>query len=247
MTIKLVISPITPLAVATTVVMPFISAPASLAQSTSPSEPRIQISPAALAEIREAPFSEVFDIGDARAFAIKDQDYNPSEPDIGFFSLWADVPELDRFALVVKYCFDDTSLAQANAELVSVTLSDGDTQLVTIDQVIESRPSYLNEVRPPRRSNVSTSFYYNPFYDPYYYSPFRFGLSYAPPTYIPGVECSMGLAFFDLMPVQDEIATLPDTTLNARLLFSDGKTENWRLGSGTVRALKTLPTLAPLQ
>ena len=206
---------------------------------------RVNISPAALAEIREAPFSQVFDIGDGEAFAVKDQDYKASEPDIGVFTLWAEVPELDRLGLVVKYCLEDTRIANANAELVEVTLSDGGRELVTIDDVVESRPAYLNQVRAPQQSNVSTSFYYNPFYDPFYYSPFRVGLSYSPPTYIPGVDCSTGLAFFDLQPVQAEMANLPETTLQARLLFSNGMTHNWQLGGGTVRELKTLPSFSP--
>ncbi|MEO1070324.1 MAG: hypothetical protein AAFW95_14630, partial [Cyanobacteria bacterium J06638_6] len=83
------------------------------AQSTSgDSSTRTNIPASVLAEIREAPFSQIFDLGDSRAFAIKDQDYKASEPDIGVFSLWADVPELDRLALAVKYCLEDTSIAR---------------------------------------------------------------------------------------------------------------------------------------
>jgi hypothetical protein len=41
------------------------------------------------------------------------------------------------------------------------------------------------------------------------------------------------------------MAGLPETTLQARLLFSNGITHNWQLGGGTVRELKKLPSFAP--
>ena len=232
-------------AIVTTAALPVVQILPSFAQ-TETTEAPLQIPAAALAEIREAPFSELFVLGDDQAYAIKDQDYNSAEPDIGFFSLWGDMPANDRLGVVVKYCFEDTSLANVSAELVEMQLMDGDTSLVTIDQVIDSRPAYLYEIRPARQSNLSSSFYYDPFYDPYYYAPFRLGFSYAPTTYIPGVECSTGLAFFDLAPVQSEIAALPEQTLRVRLLFSNGATEYWRLGGGTVSELKRLPTIEAL-
>jgi hypothetical protein len=70
-------------------------------------------------------------------------------------------------------------------------------------------------------------------------------LSYSPTTYITGVDCSTGLAFFDLQSVQTEMAGLPENTLQARLLFSNGMTHNWQLGGSTVRELKTLPFFSP--
>ncbi|NEQ48054.1 MAG: hypothetical protein F6K00_32790 [Leptolyngbya sp. SIOISBB] len=237
------------IATATVVTGTFVmmSAPSTQAQDNLTTQPRIQISPQALSEIREAPFSELFDIGDSEAFAVKDQDYNAAQPAIGFFSLWGDVPSREALGVAVKYCFEDTSLARANAELVEMKLMDGETELVTIDQVTVSRAAYLNEVQPPRQSNVHTSFYYDPWYDPFYYSPFRLGVTVAPPVYTPGVNCSAGAALFDLTPVQDEIAALPEQTLNVRLLFSNGATEYWRLGGGTVSELKQLPTIAAMQ
>jgi len=207
-------------------------------------EPLLSISPQALAEIREAPFSELFDIGESVAFAVKDQDYNAAQPDIGFFSLWGDVPARDALGVAVKYCFEDLSLAAAEAELVEMKLLDGDTELVTIDQVRASQAAYRNQVQAPRQSNVYTSFYYDPWYDPFYYSPFRIGVTTAAPTYIPGVDCSTGTTLFDLTPVQAELAALPEQTLQVRLLFSNGSTEYWELGGGTVRELKRLPTIA---
>lgn len=207
----------------------------------------VEVLPAVLAEIREAPFSELFTVADGEGYAVKDQDYLSSEPYMGFFSLWANVPDQDLLGVAVRYCFEDTDLAQANAELVQMTLSDGDTPLVTIDQVVKTEAAELNEIRPPRQTNVTTSFYYDPFYDPFYYSPFSFGVSYAPSTYIPGVECSEGSALFNLAPVQAELVNLPDKTLQVRLLFSNGATEYWQLGKGTVSEMKNLPSLAAIQ
>ncbi|MGF1458446.1 MAG: hypothetical protein ACFBSG_05405 [Leptolyngbyaceae cyanobacterium] len=219
----------------------------AIAQSDSTEGSQLKISPAALAEIREAPFSELFIIGDNAAYAVKDQDYNPAEPDLGLFTLWGNVPARDALGVAVKYCFEDTQLAAAGAELVEMQLMDGDATLATIDEVVTSRASYLNEIRPPRVSNVSSSFYFDPFYDPFYYSPFSVGFSYAPPSYIPGVECSTGTVLFDLTPVQAEIAALPEQTLKVRLLFNNGQTEFWQLGGQTVRELKRLPTIESQQ
>jgi hypothetical protein len=214
-----------------------------VAQDETP-EFTVDVLPSVLAEIREAPFSELFTVADGKGYAVKDQDYLASEPYMGFFSLWANVPEDALFGVAVRYCFEETELARADAELVQMTLAEGDTTLVTIDTVVSTEPAALNEIRPPRQSNVSTQFYYDPFYDPFYYSPFSFGVSYSPSTYIPGVECSEGSAIFDLDPVRTELATLPDETLQVRLLFSNGATEYWQLGGGTVRELKNLPALA---
>lgn len=212
----------------------------SVAQDDAP-EFTVEILPSVLAEIREAPFSELFTVADGKGYAVKDKDYLASEPYMGFFSLWANVPEDDRLGVAVRYCFEDTDLARANAELVQMTLSDGDADLVVIDEVVSTEAAALNEIRSPRQSNVSTRFYYDPFYDPFYYSPFSFGVSYSPSTYIPGVECSEGSAIFNLDAVRSELAALPNETLQVRLLFSNGATEYWQLGGGTVSELKNLP------
>lgn len=220
----------------------------ALGQTQTPSPPSagqdIQIPPSVLAEIREAPFSQVFSVGDEVAFGIKDQDYTPAEPTIGVFSLWADVPAWERLQMVMKYCVQNTDMAQASASLVEVKLLDGETPVAVINQVVESSHAQLSQVQPPRTSNVGTSLYYSPFYDPYYSSPFSFGVSYSPTVQLPAVDCSAGVSRFDLMPVKADLAQLPDTTLTMRLLFSDGNTEYWQLGSGTVRAIKQLPSVS---
>jgi hypothetical protein len=188
------------------VVLAAVDAPTVRGQSPSATtENSVGISPQVLAAIREAPFSELFSVAEGTAFGVKDKDYNPSEPTIGVFSLWADIPERDRMELVMKYCVDNTDMARSSASLVEVSLVNGDQTLVVIDDVIESGPAQLNQVQPPRTSSVGTSFYYDPFYNPYYYSPFSFGLSYSPTVQLPAVDCSAGLARFNLMPVRGEL------------------------------------------
>jgi hypothetical protein len=212
-------------------------APAEAAEDST------NIPPQVLAEIREAPFSEIFTIADGAAFGVKDKDYNPSEPTVGVFSLWADVPGRDRTEMVMKYCVENTSIAQDSATLVEVSLLSGDTTLATIDNVIEAGTAQIDRVQPPRTSGVGTSFYYDPFYNPYYYSPFSFGISYSPTVQLPAVDCSAGLTRFNLQPIRAALAELPDQTLRMRLLFSDGNTEYWQLGRGTVNAITQLPSL----
>jgi hypothetical protein len=45
---------------------------------------------------------------------------------------------------------------------------------------------------------------------------------------------------FDISQLTDQIAQLPNKTLQVQLLFSNGETKNWQLGGGTVQALKDL-------
>lgn len=202
-----------------------------------------QISPQVLAEIREAPFSEMFSVANGEAFGVKDKDYNPAEPTIGIFSLWADVPKWNRLELVMKYCVENTDIANVSGSLVEVSLLDGDETLVVIDDVVEAGMASINQVEPPRTSSVNPSFYLDPFYNPYYYSSFTFGVSYSPTIQLPAVDCSAGVSRFNLLPVSAALAQLPDSTLRMRLLFSDGSTEYWQLGGGTVSALKELPSV----
>lgn len=217
--------------------------PPSNESSATPAEEPLEIPPAVLAEIREAPFSQVFPVADGQAFGVKDKDYTPSEPSIGVFTLWGDVPTEERLRLVVKYCVPNSEIAKDGATLAQVDLMDSGKILVTIDQVVQAEPAYLNEIRPAQESTVYTSFYVDPFYDPYYYNSFRLGIGYSPTTYIPAVECSTGTAVLDLMPVQDALRNLPTRTLQMRLLFSNGIVENWHLGGGTAAAIQELPTL----
>lgn len=197
--------------------------------------------PSVLAAIREAPFSEVFTVTTATgetAYGVKDKDFNPTYELVGLYSLWADVPEQGLLQAAVMYCILDPSLE--GTELAEITLMDGEEALVTLDEKGVATETETLEVAPPQ--TVTT--YADPFYSPYWRSGFHGfpGGTYVT-TYEPAVNCSLGGARFNLLPVQAELAQLPSKTLNVQLLFSNGQTETWRLGQGSVAAIKTLPSL----
>ena len=203
----------------------------------------LPLSPSVLAAIWEAPFSELFTVetaDNATAYGVKDKDYDPGEPEIGFFSLWGDVPDRDRLQVAVKYCFPNRDIARSNAYLAEIILLDGADPLVTIDQELALTRAQMSEIQPAQyvRTYYGASHFYDPFWNPYYLSP-----SSLPATYIPAIECSLGGARFDLMPVKDAIARFPNKRLKVKLIFSNGLVENWHLGRGTVKALKELPTI----
>ncbi|MEL6555656.1 MAG: hypothetical protein AAFQ63_19670 [Cyanobacteria bacterium J06621_11] len=204
--------------------------------------------PEILATIREAPFSEVFTIeipDNEPGYAIKDKDYNPNYKSVGLYTLWGDIPVLDMLQVSVFYCFRNPALA--NAQLEKMTLLDGDQELVTIDQKIVTTETEDVEVTPEHYE--TDPFFTDPFDSPYWGGGY-YGLGRSPfPTrtvrsvYVPAENCSVGGGRFDLAPVRSEIAQLPNKTLDVRLLFSNGRTERWRLGGGTVEQMKTFPTL----
>lgn len=197
--------------------------------------------PSVMAAIREAPFSEVFTVTTATGdigYGVKDKDFDPAYSMVGFYSLWADVPAQGLLQTAVMYCILDRSLE--GAELEAITLMDGDTELVTLQEKVVATGARAHEVSPPQTVTTYTSPFYSPYWGGAYYG--YYGSSYAT-TYVPAVDCSLGGARFNLLPVKAEIAQLPSKTLTAKLLFSDGQTETWRLGRGSVDAIKTLPSL----
>jgi len=198
-------------------------------------------SPSVLAAIREAPFSEVFTVTTATgemAYGVKDKDFNPAYDLVGFYSLWADVPDQELLQAAVMYCILAPSLE--GTELAEITLMDGDEALVTLNEKVVVTETEALEVSAPQA--VTT--YADPFYSPYWGGAYHgfYGGAYTT-TYEPAVDCSLGGARFNLLPVQAEIAQLPSKTLTVKLLFSNGQTETWKLGRGSVDAIKTLPSL----
>ena len=191
--------------------------------------------------IREAPFSQVFPVSDA--FGIKDQDYNPAETGMGVFSLWGDIPTENRLILAIIYCVPNLDLTRQGASLREVTLLRRENELVQIDQKLHASIT--------RREQLSAGRHTNAFFDPYMARAFNtnpnYGFYHHGSSYVPPVQCSSGSATFDLMPVREAIAQLPNRTLNLRLTFSNGSVENWHLGRGTVEALKQLPTIGEVR
>lgn len=203
----------------------------------------LPVAPSVLAAIREAPFSEMFSVSTpnaGQAFAIKDQDFQGSNPQIGVVSLWADAPDIDLLQVALRYCLPDEAIARTDAHLVEVELRLNGQTLVTIDQPAVSTDASLYEVEPERY--VTTTVYPSTFYDPFW-NPYSYSTPYYTSTYSPAVNCSLGGSRLDLNPVRAELAALPNETLDMRLLFSNGMTSNWRLGRGTVSALKQLPSI----
>ncbi|MEM9120633.1 MAG: hypothetical protein AAGD09_22540 [Cyanobacteria bacterium P01_F01_bin.56] len=201
----------------------------------------LPVSTSVLAAIQEAPFSEVFAVTTVNGevgYGIKDKDFDPRYDLVGFYSLWADVPEQGLFQTAVMYCILDPDLE--GAELESLTLLDGETPLVTLDEKVIATDTQEFEVAPQQTVTTYADPYYSPYWGDAYYG---LGGSTYTTTYVPAIDCSLGAARFDLLPVQAEIAQLPSTTLNVELVFSNGQTEMWRLGQGSVEAIKTLPSL----
>jgi hypothetical protein len=230
----------TSLVIAGTTVVTFFANSLDAQQSSSTAEePTEQLSPQVLEKIREAPFSELFTVGSAQA--VKDRDYKASQSEIGFFSLWADIPERDFLQVAVQYCLTDRKIADSNAYLAEIILMDGDRELVTIDKAIKERVAQSKTVESGEY--VPTTFLVtNPYYDSFW-APSWNSYGYATASYIPPVECSFGRSRFDLTPVKEAIAQLPNKTLDVKLLFNNGMSEKWRLGSKTVEVLMEFPTI----
>lgn len=204
-----------------------------------------QISPSVLAEIRQAPFSQLFKIqsGSATAYAVKDKDYNSKQPAIGFFSLWGEVPDQQRLEAYVLYCLPNQGIATSGTHLTEIVLLENGKELVRINQILGARAAQEREVQPGQY--IPGTFFADPFYIGFW-DPFAPGIGYVAPVYIQPVACSAGGTRFDLSPVKQQIARLPNQTLDVKLMFSNGMTDTWKLGGGTVKAIKGLPTIQKL-
>ncbi len=190
--------------------------------------------PTTAISIKQAPYSQVFFTGSI--YAVKDKDYESSEPSVGFFSLWSKNPTNNRLQVAVQYCLPTHALAGSGAHLTGMTLLDKKQPLVTINQGVRENTAQLRLVKPG---------YYIPFYDSFYAiedpfdDPFRNPLE-RDLDYIPAVTCSAGSNKFDLTKLAGALAQLPNQTLQVKLVFSNGQIQNWHLGKGTVQAIKDL-------
>ncbi len=190
--------------------------------------------PTTAISIKQAPYSQVFFTGSI--YAVKDKDYESSEPSVGFFSLWSENPTNKRLQVAVQYCLPTHSVAGSGAHLTAITLLDKNQPLVIINQGVRENPARLRLVKPG---------YYIPFYDSFYAiqdpfdDPFRNPLE-RDLDYIPAVTCSAGSNSFDLTKLAGGLAQLPNQTLQVKLVFSNGEIQKWHLGKGTVQAIKDL-------
>ncbi|UFP94231.1 hypothetical protein [Gloeobacter morelensis] len=174
------------------------------------------------------------------AYVVKDRDFAPEQPRLGFFSTWIFDPAQDNvFEVRARYCVPDPGIDTDRAVLRQLDLLDGDQVLVSLSEGVRALPAQRETVRP--------AYYSQPFARPVHgYRPTRHGLvpyvSYLPsaPVFNPAVTCASGTTGFDLSPAADQLAALPDKTLKVRLHFSNGEQSGWQLGAATVRELKRL-------
>ena len=197
------------------------------------------LTPLALSEIRnefkKAPYSKIFTIGSA--YLIKDRDYKAGTSQVGVFDTWINIPNQNRLQLNVHYCVSKEDIANTGAYLSDVVLLDAnDKPIVVINKFIKSSVSQTAQVIPGQY--IPGAYYTDPFYDP-----FGYDWGFGAPVYFPPVDCSMGFARFDLSPVAQQLANLPNQSLKAKLIFNNGLSYNWALGGGTVSQIKLLPTV----
>ncbi len=184
--------------------------------------------------VKQAPFSKVFFTGSV--YAVKDKDYEPSEPSIGFFSLWSKDPTNNYLQVTVQYCLP-TSLTTTNAHLTAIVLLNNKQPLVKIDRSVAESPARLRLVEP---GYYNTPHGFGDPFDDQFLNPLDEKLDNIFGVHLPTVTCIAGSNQFDLTELTEAIAQLPNRTLQVKLVFSDGETQNWHLGKTTVQAIKDL-------
>lgn len=200
----------------------------------------LEAPPEVIETIRNAPFSDIFTVAlpnGGTAYAIKDKDFSPNYKSVGLYTLWGDAPEIDLLQVSVFYCFRNQAIA--NAMLEEIAILDGSETLVTLDQGLVATQAQDIEIVPERYEPATIVS--DPFYSPFWMLGYSGDIG--DPTYVPAENCSVGGGRFDLRPVQDAIAQLPNKTLDIRLEFNNGEVETWRLGRGTVEEMKSFPSL----
>jgi hypothetical protein len=187
--------------------------------------------------IQKAPYSRLFYTG--KVYAVKDQDFDPSDAKIGFFSVWSKNPKNNHLQVAVRYCLNDQSITEPGTYLTKMTLINHNQPLVNINQEIKETAAEEQLISP---GYYEPSYATDPFWmdDPFFWDPLYDDMDYTQPIYIPPTACSAGFSRFDITRLADRIAQLPDQTLQVQLTFSNGETQTWHLGKGTVQALKQL-------
>ncbi|MBW4442003.1 MAG: hypothetical protein KME10_12345 [Plectolyngbya sp. WJT66-NPBG17] len=195
----------------------------------------------ATTSIQQAPYSQVFYTGSI--YAVKDQDYKPSNPKLGFFSVWSKNPTRNDLRVSVHYCLKDQALSEPGNDLTQMTILNNRQPLLTINQVIAEKPVHEKVTRPGyyQQADVPED---SGWIDPVFWDlPYDSDFDSFSPVYIPPAFCNAGFTQFEISPLKSEIAQLPDQTLQVQLSFSNGEKQNWHLGKGTVQALKQLITI----
>jgi hypothetical protein len=187
--------------------------------------------------MQKVPYSRLFYTG--AVYAVKDQDFDPSDAKIGFFSVWSKNPKNNHLQVAVRYCLNDPSITEPGTYLTKMTVLNHNQPLVNINREVKETAAEEQLISP---GYYETTYAADPFWmdDPFFWDPLYEDMDYAPPIYIPPTACSAGFSRFDITKLADKLAQLPDQTLQVQLTFSNGETQTWRLGKGTVQALKQL-------
>lgn len=203
--------------------------------------------------IDQAPFSQVFFTGSE--YAVKDQDYDVSNPVVGVETVWSTNPAKQRSQVAVRYCLNDYSLTSnpTGATLTKIVLLANQQPIVTLNQRLAYTPTIARVIRRAQYQYPDLSDFYDPFLlrTDVLGSPIRndfaFNRGNFPTAYLPELTCSYGTARFDITPVVPMLAQAPVKTLQMQLVFSYGSTQTWKLGSKTVQALRDLLQQKPVR
>ncbi len=188
--------------------------------------------------INNAPYSQLFYTGSV--YAVRDHDFEGSEPKIGVSTLWIKNPVNNELSLRVRYCLPATSSVGLNALLTKLVLLNNNQPLVTIEQPVKAIPSYQRVVQSASVVpgvgfwDSNTDWGDDDFWD---------GISapfWSEAMTIPPLNCIAGSSRFDLTPLASAIAQLPSQTLQMKLIFSNDTSSQWRLGQKTVQSLKEM-------
>lgn len=208
--------------------------------STAPAYASVPSVP--MASVETAPYSRVFYNGST--YAVKDRDYDAGNASIGFSSLWIKKPANNDLQVSVQYCLKDPSLSGTAAELTGLKLISNNQPVLSIGDPIKAKLSKTDILRPGYYTSPyvvdDNPWLEYPFWDAMNWDFLPGTLTYVPPEYVPAKTCAVGASRFDISKLANKIAQLPNQTLQVQLNFSDGETQTWRLGKGTVGALKQL-------
>ncbi len=197
--------------------------------------------------VDQAPYSQLFFTGSE--YAVKDADYNVNNSAIGVETVWSTNPTKQRSQVAVRYCLPNFRLTDDNptgAALTKIVLLADQQSIVTINQRLAYTPTIARVIRPAQYQYPDLSDFYDPFIlrtdvlGRPISNNFAFNLGNFPTGYLPEATCSYGTARFDITPVAATLAQAPAKTLQMQLVFSNGVSETWHLGSKTVQILKDL-------
>jgi hypothetical protein len=190
--------------------------------------------------IDRAPYNQLYRSG--ALYLVKGRDYDPQWPLQGVRTAWLYTPGTadgtGRLEVRADYCLKELAFAPPSTYLqaidlvagnrVLVSIQDGLGALAVLDPILSPQP--YNQTPFDTRQAANGVFVFPPRY--YYNFPF--------PVYHLREDCASDRGGFDLAPVADTLAGLPEQTLQMRLRFSNGTVSTWGIDGRTIAALKQL-------